>query len=227
MIPGYTISVAICEVYNEELRDLLTPNARLPHERKRQIRLDPDNNTPYVPELTLHEDLKSMEDVEKTLQIGEKNRKTGCTNLNEHSSRSHYCIQVFLRGRWEGGFGGRGGDGVDFEGGHQKEICSKMVLIDLAGSERLSKSGATGELQKEARAINKSLSALGDVISARALKQNHVPFRNSTLTYFLQTCLSGDAKTLMLLQVSPADMGETACSLAFGARVNKVDNLKQ
>ena len=75
-------------------------------------------------------------------------------------------------------------------------------------------------------AINKSLSALGDVISARALKQNHVPFRNSTLTYFLQTCLSGDAKTLMLLQVSPADMGETACSLAFGARVNKVDNLK-
>ena len=58
--------------------------------------------------------------------------------------------------------------------------------VDLAGSERINKSGATGQALKEAQNINKSLSALGDVIAARGAKQAHVPFRNSTLTYLLQ-----------------------------------------
>lgn len=116
---------------------------------------------------------------------GHSARKTGCTNLNEHSSRSHFMIQAF----------------VDAELPGAPVLHAKMCLVDLAGSERLRKSGATGESQKEARAINKSLSALGDVIQARCLKQAHIPFRNSTLTYLLQNCLSGDSKTLMLLQV--------------------------
>lgn len=61
-----------------------------------------------------------------------------------------------------------------------------IVQVDLAGSERINKSGATGQALKEAQNINKSLSALGDVIAARVSKQGHVPFRNSTLTYLLQ-----------------------------------------
>lgn len=92
--------------------------------------------------------------------------------------------------------------------------------MDLAGSERLDKSGATGQALKEAQNINKSLSALGDVIQARASKQGHVPFRNSTLTYLLQDSLSQDSKTLMFVCISPVlyNAEETFCSLNFAAR---------
>lgn len=75
--------------------------------------------------------------------------------------------------------------------------------MDLAGSERIGKSGAEGSRLREAQCINKSLSALGDVISALRGKHAHVPFRNSRLTYLLQDSLSGDSKTLMMVQVRP------------------------
>lgn len=77
----------------------------------------------------------------------------------------------------------------------------KLNLVDLAGSERISKSGAEGSRLREAQCINKSLSALGDVINALRSRHSHVPFRNSRLTYLLQDSLSGDSKTLMLVQV--------------------------
>lgn len=73
--------------------------------------------------------------------------------------------------------------------------------MDLAGSERIGKSGAEGSRLREAQCINKSLSALGDVINALRSKHSHVPFRNSRLTYLLQDSLSGDSKTLMMVQV--------------------------
>lgn len=79
----------------------------------------------------------------------------------------------------------------------------KLNLVDLAGSERIGKSGAEGSRLREAQCINKSLSALGDVINALRSKHSHVPFRNSRLTYLLQDSLSGDSKTLMMVQVSP------------------------
>lgn len=80
--------------------------------------------------------------------------------------------------------------------------AGKLNLVDLAGSERIAKSGAEGSRLREAQCINKSLSALGDVINALRCKHSHIPFRNSRLTYLLQDSLSGDSKTLMMVQVN-------------------------
>ena len=94
-----------------------------------------------------------------------------------------------------------------------------------AGSERQEKSGATGARLKEAAAINKSLSALGDVIAARGADQKHVPFRNSTLTHLLQDSISQDSKTLMFCCISPVayNVDETFCTLNFASRVGNVE----
>lgn len=88
-------------------------------------------------------------------------------------------------------------------------VIGKLNLVDLAGSERVGRSGAEGSRLREAQYINKSLSALGDVIYALRARQGHVPFRNSKLTYLLQDSLSGDSKTLMMVQVgSGADWAD-------------------
>ena len=104
-------------------------------------------------------------------------------------------------------------------------VKGKLHLVDLAGSERLSKSKATGKRQTETRMINKSLSALGDVIQAQANKRGHVPYRNSQLTYLLQDSLGGNSKTLMIAQVSPTSFNsdETYCTLEFSSRTRKVE----
>lgn len=104
-----------------------------------------------------------------------------------------------------------------------------LNLVDLAGSERLSRTGAEGARLKEAQCINKSLSALGDVVLALANRDAHVPFRNSKLTYLLQNSLGGDSKTLMFVNVSPAadSSQETLCSLRFAAKVNSCSQGQQ
>merc|ERR1712187_1035141 len=140
---------------------------------------------------------------------GQRNRTVAATDMNEHSSRSHLLLQIHGA----------------MTTPDDKHISSCITLVDLAGCEKLAKSGVEGQRAKEAIAINKSLSALGDVINARATKSGHTPFRNSTLTHMLQDSLSGDSKTLMLLQVNPCveHVEETMCSLQFGARVNAVE----
>ena len=98
----------------------------------------------------------------------------------------------------------------------KRRMTGKLHLIDLAGSERLDKSGATGQALKEAIHINKSLSALGDVIAARANKSGHCPYRNSALTHVLEDSLAGDSKTLMLSQISPATDNAQVCVFKAG-----------
>ncbi|XP_019361440.1 PREDICTED: kinesin-like protein KIFC3 isoform X1 [Gavialis gangeticus] len=203
---NYVISVSVAEIYNEALRDLL---GKEPQE-KLDIKLCPDGSGQlYVPGLTEFQ-VQSVEDINKVFEFGHINRATECTNLNEHSSRSHALLIITVRG-------------FDYSTGLR--TTGKLNLVDLAGSERVGRSGAEGNRLREAQYINKSLSALGDVIYALRSRQGHVPFRNSKLTYLLQDSLSGDSKTLMMVQVSPAEKNtsETLCSLKFAERVRSVE----
>ncbi|XP_064375447.1 kinesin-like protein KIFC3 isoform X3 [Dromaius novaehollandiae] len=202
----YAITVSVAEIYNEALRDLL---GKEPQE-KLEIKLCPDGSGQlYVPGLTEFR-VQSVEDINKVFEFGHVHRATECTNLNEHSSRSHALLIVTVRG-------------LDRSTGLR--TAGKLNLVDLAGSERVGRSGAEGSRLREAQYINKSLSALGDVIYALRSRQGHVPFRNSKLTYLLQDSLSGDSKTLMMVQVSPAEKNtsETLCSLKFAERVRSVE----
>ena len=102
---------------------------------------------------------------------------------------------------------------------------SSLNLIDLAGSERISKTDASGERLKEAQSINRSLSALGDVIANLGSGSKHVPYRNSKLTWLLSSSLSGNSKVLMFVCVSPTHMcvSETMCSLNFAQRCHATE----
>ncbi|KAJ6775405.1 KINESIN-LIKE PROTEIN KIN-14H [Salix purpurea] len=128
--------------------------------------------------------VSSPSDVLNLMNIGQRNRAVSATAMNDRSSRSHSCLTVHVQGR-------------DLTSG--AVLRGSMHLVDLAGSERVDKSEVTGDRLKEAQHINKSLSALGDVIASLAQKNSHVPYRNSKLTQLLQDSLGGQAKTLMFL----------------------------
>mmetsp|Transcript_23962 Transcript_23962/g.24201 ORF Transcript_23962/g.24201 Transcript_23962/m.24201 type:complete len:789 (+) Transcript_23962:130-2496(+) len=199
-----SIMVSILEVYNETIRDLLVTGGG---DDKLEIRQSEHGNV--VTNLTTVP-VFSLADVEQLMATADRNRSQACTNMNEHSSRSHMMLQVTV---------------VCENLLSNQQYRGKLNLVDLAGSERIDKSGATGVALKEAQNINKSLSALGDVIQARASKQGHIPFRNSTLTYLLQDSLSQDSKTLMFVCISPIlyNAEESFCSLNFAARVRTVE----
>ncbi|XP_062202871.1 kinesin-like protein KIN-14R [Phragmites australis] len=205
----YEITVSVLEVYNEQIHDLLLTGSQPGTTAKRLEIRQVAEGVHHVPGL-VEAHVTSMNEAWEVLQTGSKARVFGSTNANEHSSRSHCIHCVMVKGQ-----------------NLMNEECtkSKLWLIDLAGSERVAKTDAQGERLKEAQNINKSLSALGDVISALATKTQHIPFRNSKLTHLLQDSLSGDSKTLMFVQISPNenDMGETLCSLNFASRVRGIE----
>jgi kinesin family protein C1 len=155
--------------------------------------------------------LANPQQVSTLLEKARSRRAVAATLMNERSSRSHSVFALKVRG-WNDSTG--------------EESEGILNLVDLAGSERLASSGADKDAVrlKETININKSLSALADVISAlgQGAGAAHVPYRNSTLTRLLQTSLSGSSKTLMLCNLSPlaAHLGETVCSLRFATKVN-------
>ncbi|KAJ0265715.1 Kinesin-like protein KIN-14J [Hirschfeldia incana] len=202
----YEVGVQMVEIYNEQVRDILSDSGS---NRRLGIWNTALPNGLAVPDASMHS-VRSTEDVLELMNIGLMNRTVGATALNERSSRSHCVLSVHVRG-------------VDVE--TDSVLRGSLNLVDLAGSERVDRSEATGERLKEAQHINKSLSALGDVIFALAHKNPHVPYRNSKLTQVLQSSLGGQAKTLMFVQVNPDgdSYAETVSTLKFAERVSGVE----
>ncbi|WOL05676.1 kinesin-like protein KIFC3 isoform X1 [Canna indica] len=202
---SYSLSVSVLEVYNEQIRDLL---ATSPSTKKLEVRQAAEGFH-HVPGM-VEAKVENIKEAWNVLQAGSNARAVGSNNVNEHSSRSHCMLCIMVRSK-------------NLMNGECTN--SKLWLVDLAGSERLTKTDVQGERLKEAQNINRSLSALGDVISALAMKSNHIPYRNSKLTHLLQDSLGGDSKALMFVQISPSenDMGETVSSLNFASRVRGVE----
>jgi len=198
------LEISMLEIYNEQVRDLLRP----PGAAAERLDVTTATGESVVKGLT-KQSVFTADEIEKLIAAGARHRAAGAHALNKDSSRSHSIVTLYIRGTTASG----------------DALTSKLHLVDLAGSERLDKTGATGDRLTEAKAINKSLSALGDVLTALASqKRGHVPYRNSKLTYLLQDSLSGDSKALMFVNVSTDcdDVPETLCSLRFAARAHDV-----
>ncbi|KAF8390810.1 hypothetical protein HHK36_023109 [Tetracentron sinense] len=200
----YTIKVSILEIYNDKIRDLLSMD-RLVGGKKFLIQHIPKGNT-TVSDLTIVE-VHSVEEASSLLHKATQRRSVGRTQMNQHSSRSHFVFTLRISGVHET---------------TKKQVDGILNLIDLAGNERLSKSKSTGDQRKETTEINSSLLCLSNVITALSRKCGHVPFRDSKLTYLLQPCLAGDSKTLMFVNISsdPSSASESFTSLEFARNVN-------
>eukprot|EP01046_Picozoa_sp_COSAG06_P004882 COSAG06_NODE_211_length_20166_cov_26.103752_2_plen_2350_part_00 len=203
----YTIMLSFLEIYCEEINDLLVK-----HEDRKKMEIKQQNakGGVYIPGLTERE-VNDVGDVMRVMEMGTKNRAASATKMNAESSRSHCVLQVQVKG-------------INANTG--AETFGKLNMIDLAGSEKLKRSGVSGQAQKEAIAINTSLSALGDVINGLGGgKGKHVPFRNSKLTHLLSDSLMGQSKCLMFLNISPSssNYSETTSSMLFGQRCRKVE----
>ncbi|EFN57204.1 hypothetical protein CHLNCDRAFT_10198, partial [Chlorella variabilis] len=199
----------LAEIYNETITDLLDPSRTNLHVRE-------NLEGQYVSNLTAHEVYRGGCGAARWGWAGWANRRVGETNMNERSSRSHSVFTCKLQSKT-----------VD-QYGTSHIRCSRLHLVDLAGSERQKASGAQGERLKEATAINKSLSALGNVIMSLVDQQHgrgrHIPYRDSRLTYLLQDSLGGNAKTCLVAAVSPAavNVAETLSTLRFADQAKRI-----
>lgn len=220
----FLVRCSYLEIYNENIIDLLSKvvggdkqkkkgNPMQKEQESLKIKEDPDKGI-YVHDLT-QVIVKTVPELERLLDAGVKNRKVGETAMNKDSSRSHSIFTVLI----ETSEVGQTGETIFKQG--------KLNLVDLAGSERQSKTQATGDRLKEANAINLSLSALGNVISALVDgKSKHIPYRSSKLTRLLQDSLGGNAKTVMVAAISPADYNydETITTLRYASRAKNIKN---
>ncbi|XP_062386743.1 kinesin-1 heavy chain isoform X6 [Sardina pilchardus] len=146
-----------------------------------------------------------------TIDEGKSNRHVAVTNMNEHSSRSHSIFLINVKQ-----------ENTQTE----QKLSGKLYLVDLAGSEKVGKTGAEGAVLEEAKNINKSLSALGNVISALAESSGYVPYRDSKMTRILQDSLGGNCRTTIVICCSPSSYNEaeTKSTLMFGQRAKTIKN---
>ncbi|XP_048868601.1 kinesin-1 heavy chain [Brienomyrus brachyistius] len=200
----FHIKVSYFEIYLDKIRDLLDVS-------KTNLSVHEDKNrVPYVKGCT-ERFVCSPEEVMDTIDEGKSNRHVAVTNMNEHSSRSHSIFLINVKQ-----------ENTQTE----QKLSGKLYLVDLAGSEKVSKTGAEGAVLDEAKNINKSLSALGNVISALAEGTTYVPYRDSKMTRILQDSLGGNCRTTIVICCSPSSYNEaeTKSTLMFGQRAKTIKN---
>lgn len=241
----YTVGIAYYEIYMEQIRDLLDTDAA-PAARQLQLRRNgitctinltvpalalgvPGGDPLGLPKLkfTIHQDktngiyvkglshafVLTLQEMLTVLQRGLKNRTNGQTLMNTESLRLHAIFQIKLT---------------------QKHVSTEIVkrsqlfLVDLAGLEKVDKTGAMGQTLEEAKKINSLLLALGNVINALTDgKLLHVPYRDLKLTRILQELLGGNSRTSLIINCLPLllNEGETLLTLRFGTRAKNIKNL--
>ena len=200
----FKVTCSFLEIYKEVIKDLLNPKGV-----NLKVRETPTRGV-WVEGLSESEVSSHME-VLRLLHQGEEHRAVASTNMNSVSSRSHslFILTVSQKTR----------DGATKTG--------KLNLADLAGSEKVGKTGASGDTLEEAKKINQSLSALGNCIMALTKKNKpHVPYRDSKLTFILRESLGGNTKTTLLIACSPHsfNLEETVSTLRFGQRAKAIKN---
>ena len=204
----FLVRVSFVEIYNEEVRDLLSKVKR------QKLNVREKDKVFYVENVTVIQ----AENSQMTLDImksGRVNRATGATKMNPGSSRSHSIFSITVESST-----------LDEQGEAHYKV-GKLNLVDLAGSERQSKTESTGERFIEATKINLSLTCLGSVINKLVSgKQQYIPYRDSKLTMLLQDSLGGNTKTVMIANIGPADYNydETLNTLWYAQRAKKIKN---
>jgi len=207
----FKVKTTIVEIYKQDIIDLLAerPSGNEPRHTL-EVKRDLGRGMVYV-DGAVQQEVHGVEDLSAVLVTAEKKRHVTSTRMNAESSRSHLLLSVTIECTMQDS---------------EQVIYGKITLCDLAGSERPKKSGVVGDNLKEAIEINKSLSALGDVIEALTKSSKQVPYRNHKLTMLMQDSLGGTAKTLMFVNCSPAasNAEETQISLKWATRARRVEN---
>lgn len=203
------VKCSFIEIYCETIRDLLNNNVKGARIGNLRIRQDAEKGI-YIEDLT-EKFVNSPDEILQLIHDGTLQRSTASTLLNDVSSRSHAVLCLTVSKILEDG----------------SETNSKLYLVDLAGSENVGKSMVQGVSLTEAQMINKSLSSLGNVIYALTEKgRDHIPYRDSRLTYLLQDSLGGNSKTILIVTATPhsSAYSETLNSLRFGKRAKEIKN---
>jgi len=201
----FLVKASYIEIYMEKIRDLLDSsksNLKVREEKSKGIWVEGATEV-YV---------SSEQDVLDVIRVGGQNRAIAATKMNFESSRSHSIFILTVSCK-------------NLNDGSVKN--GKLYLVDLAGSEKVEKTGAEGTVLDEAKMINKSLSALGNVINALTdPKAKFVPYRDSKLTRVLQESLGGNSRTTLIINCSPSAFNEfeTLSTLRFGTRAKSIKN---
>ncbi|KAK9170638.1 hypothetical protein Syun_002778 [Stephania yunnanensis] len=207
---SFLFTFSMLEIYMGNLRDLLIPQTAKSTDSVAQclsVQKDPKGGIEIDNLVTIR--VSDFNQAKRLYGLGSRFRSTASTNSNKTSSRSHCLTRVSM---------------TCFDAPERRRETNKLWMIDLGGSERVLKTKAWGRRLDEGKAINLSLSALGDVINALQRRKSHVPYRNSKLTQVLTDSLGEDSKTVMVVHISPKeeDLCETVCSLGFATRVRSV-----
>lgn len=208
----YTVVVQLFELYMDQLIDLIwrARNGKKSQDEPPKLEIKVDPKKGVVVRNAERQQVRNYAELVSIYEQSERMRSTSATLAGATASRSHSIFMIELENMFN----------------NETQTTSRLSFVDLAGSERASKTGATAIRLKEAQAVNKALSALGDVIAALSSGEKFVPYRNNKLTQLMQDSLGGNAKTVMIVHFAPTDVcvEETLTSLSYAARAKLIKN---